>query len=928
LPGVNVYNKADNLQGTITDFDGNYTLQISDANATLVFSFMGFQTQEIPVQGKTKIDVVLEEETTQLQDVVVVGYGVQKKENVTGSVATVAPKKLEQMPVQSVAGALQGTMAGVTAVQTSGEPGQQRGAITIRGQNSLAGGSPLVIVDGIPATMENLDMNDIESISVLKDAASAAIYGVTAANGVILITTKRGKKGAKPLFTYNSYYATSTPTILPHYLGSYDFARLYNEAYLNETPGGIPPYSEEDLEHYKNGPVTYEYPNEDWYNDVQDHWAFETKQYVGVTGGTEYVKYSASFGYITMNGVIPGIRYRRYNVRTNIQADLTKWLTAGINLSGYQEYKDENYTGSGSFLGQATRNPPNVPKYNPDGTYSYHSPYLNPFAAMDYDGFRNKNWKEGFVIMNLELKPFKGFSLKGVYSGKFKDSHMKYYKAYYEYCDAEQYQCYNPGDRRLDEKFNQNQQYTFQLLANYDLKIKDIHNMHFLVGFEQFTENSDWVDAWRIGYTTDYLYTLNNGDPEQQYNAGSGSKWARRSILGRLTYNYKSKYLVEVNMRYDGTSWFSEENRWGFFPAVSLGWRISEEKFMENASNIDNLKLRFGIGSTGNNEVGGSYYTHLNTWGVGGNYVFGEKYVQGAWETRYPAEDLTWAVIKSKEVGLEGTFWRGLLTFDVTYYYKKTHDMILSLPVPTTLGIGAPQQNKGSLKNTGFDLMLKHSYTPGAFSYDLGLNFSYVKNAITDMAGTDQESGRYWYGVGYPIGAFYGYKTNGLFRDQEEIDNYPDISVNPNPKPGDIKYVDTNNDGKVDPNDRVVIGQNFPAYTLGFNFSGHFKNFNLDIFFQGAFKEDTYYYNEGAFAFYNGGKVLERHLDRWTPDNLDASYPRLTIDIPVNFETSDWWLQNSSYLRLKSLTFSYGRGSELNQLAFSTFSTTIFPGKN
>ena len=905
LPGVNVYNKADNLQGTITDFDGNYTLQLNDPNAILIFSFMGFQTKEVPVKGQTKIDVILAEETRQLEDVVVVGYGVQKKENVTGSVATVEPERLEQRPVQTVAGALAGTMPGVTSIQSSGEPGQQRGTITIRGKNSLSGGSPLVIVDGIPATMENLDMNDIESISVLKDAASAAIYGVTAANGVILITTKRGKKEAKPLFTYNSYYAVSHPTTIPNYLGSYDFAVLYNEAYHNENPDLPPPYSEEDLDHYKNGPVSYEYPNEDWFRDVINNWAFEMKEYVGVTGGSKHVSYSGSFGYISMEGVIPGIRYQRYNVRTNLQADIAKWLTAGVNLSGYQEYKNENYDGSGGSLGKAVRNPPNVPAYNPDGSYSYHTPYTNPFAAIENDGFREKNWKEAFVIFNLELKPVKGLSVKGVYSGKFKDSHMKYYKAYYEYCNADATQCWNSGDRRLDEQFNQNQQYTYQLLANYDIDFKEVQNMHFLFGFEQFEENSDNVSAWRIGYTTDLLYTLNNGDPAQQYNSGGGSSWARRSLFGRVTYNYGGKYLGEVNMRYDGTSWFAEENRWGFFPSISLGWRISEEKFMENASNVNNLKLRLGFGSTGNNEVGGAYFESQATYGIGGTYILGEQYVQGAWETRYPNEELTWAIIKSKEVGLEGTFWRGLLSFDLTYYFKKTSDMILDLPVPTTLGIGAPKQNKGSLKNTGFDLMLKHSYTPGDFSYDIVFNFAYVKNTITDMAGTDQQSGRYWYGVGYPIGAFYGYKTAGFFNSQQEIDDYADLSMNPDPKPGDLKYVDTNKDGIVDADDRVVIGQNFPSYTIGFNFSAHYKNFNLDLFFQGVADIDKYYYNEASFAFYNGGKVLERHLDRWTPDHHDATYPRLTVDSPVNYETSDFWLENASYLRLKALTFSY-----------------------
>jgi TonB-linked SusC/RagA family outer membrane protein len=926
LPGVNVYNKADNMQGTITDFDGNYTLQIDDANATLVFSFMGFEMQEVPVEGNTKIDIVLQEETTQLQDVVVVGYGVQKKENVTGSVATVETEKMEQRSVQSVAGAIAGTMPGVTSIQSSGEPGSQRGNITIRGKNSIAGGSPMVIVDGVPGSISNLDMNDVESISVLKDAASAAIYGVTAANGVILVTTKKGKKGSKPVFSYRSYYSWASPTVIPQYLGSYDHARLYNEAYLNDNPGQTPPFSEQDLELFKNGTEPFTHPNTDWYKEVLKKSAFEQKQHFQVNGGSEHVVYNASFGYIGQDALIEGLNYKRYNVRVNLQADIKKWLTTGINLFGMDELKNDNYTYASGIFDYINRTPPIYPIYNPDGSYNYQNPYTNPLACIDGDGFRNSNWKEGNVIINVELKPFKDFSVKGVYQANIKTTNKKSYRKELRYSNEDGTSWYPTQPNYLEDYNNDSKKYVYQLLMNYDLNIKDLHRMHFLLGFEQSEDDNNWFKAWRNNFPTDLIYTLNNGDPNQQFNDGSGSTSSRRSFFGRYTYDFKSKYLFEVNMRYDGISWMPPETRWGFFPAVSAAWRISEEGFMSNADNVDNIKLRFGYGSTGNNEMGGDNFSYLETYGISQSYAFGDEVALGAWEARYPNKDINWATINSKEVGLECSFWKGLLGFDITYYHKKTKNMILSLPVPSIVGINPPKQNKGSLKNTGFDFMLTHRNSIGEFAYDFNFNLSYVKNEITDMAGADQDDGNFWYGVGYPIGSYFGYKTVGFFNTQEEIDKWPEQV--PRPKTlGGLKYADTNGDGVVDSEDRVVIGQNFPSYSLGFGFSGHYKSFDLDILFQGVYNINSYWEFEAAYAFFNGGKALPRHLDRWTPDHHDASYPKLTL-VDNDYERSDFWLQNTSYLRMKSLTLSYNiPGKTLEKIKLKEM-RVYFSGEN
>ncbi len=945
LPGVNVYEKSSPINGVITGIDGSFSIEVGSTDGVLAFSFIGFEKQEVKIAGRNEIQITLLEEVTGLDEVVVVGYGTRAKANLTGSVATVNAEKLASRSVQSLSSALSGTMSGVTVVQTSGEPGSQTGSITIRGKNSINGGSPLVIIDGVPGNMNTVDMNDVENISVLKDAASAAIYGVSAANGVILITTKGGKKDESAQLSYRSYYSWTKPTYTPSYLGSYDYAVLYNEAYMNDNPEAATiPYGEEDLQKFKDGSSPYTHPDTDWFKEVLKPWAFEQSHHLQLSGGSKSTSYNVSFGFLDQGALLDNIDYNRYNIRANVQSDISDKLSVGMNISGNQQYKDSNWTSSAGYFSWLTRTPPTVPIYNPDGSYSYHG-YENALAHIGNDGYRKNNWTEANIILNAQYKPVNNLLIKGIYSGRYNYSHDEGFKKHLTYQNEDSSMMFDSGVREMYENTSRQQRVTYQLTVDYNATLADVHNLHIMGGFEQYEYKNDWVDASRTGFTSDDLNELDNG--EKQFNKGNGQDWGRQSYFGRLNYDFKGKYLFEANMRYDGSSWLGKESRWGLFPSLSAGWRMSEEEFMQGIDWLDNLKLRAGWGSTGNNELGtyrknehyfGKYYEHVATYGIGDGYILGDALVQGAWEGKYPNEGLTWATVTSYEGAVEASAFKGLIGVELAYYQKYTTDMILNLPVPSILGLGAPAQNAGELKNTGFDLTLTHRNRIGEFKYDVNLNLSYVKNEVTDLKDSDYQDDKYWVGAGYAYGSFYGYESEGFFRDQADIDNH--ATQNGSIAPGDIKYkdqltVDTDGDGVLDAgdgqingDDRVVIGKDFPSYTLGMNLNASYHNWDVSLFLQGALDVDVYFENEGAYAFFNGGKVLERHLDRWTPDNLDASYPRITQSQQHNFSTSDFWLEDGSYLRLKNFQIGYNIPNSILEKVGLGSARLFFSGEN
>ena len=909
LIGANVVVKG-TTNGTVTDLDGKFTLEAAP-NDILVISSIGFKSLEIKASDAAKGKITLQEDTQALDEVVVVGYGVQKKANLTGSVAHISAEAIESRSVASVSAALAGQIPGVTAIQSSGAPGSQTASITIRGTNSINGGSPLVIVDGVPGSMNTIDPQDIESLTVLKDAASSAIYGVQAANGVILITTKKGKKGDKARINYSGSVAWSSPVALLKFLGAGDYAMLYNEAVKNENPNAILPYTEEDIQNYRNGTL----PDTDWYDETFKKNALETYHNLSINGGSEKTSYNASIGYTRQDGLIDVNKYDRFNGRISVDSDINKWLTAGLNVSGYRGTKNDGWEGYASLRQYCNRLAPIYPVYNDDGSF-YYSGLNNPVAHLNNTGFTRQVDQQLNTTAYAKVNILPELNVKALFSVRNDTRNNEGFKKLLEYGTGNN--TFNSGLREGYQKYYDWNWYTTQVLANYN-KTFGKHSLTALAGFEQIYYNYKYTEATRKGGGNDELTeSLNTLDKSSQTNKNGGHETARRSYFGRVQYDFNNKYLFEANLRADASSRFPKDSRWGYFPSVSAGWRITEESFVKDADIkwLSNLKIRAGWGQTVNEELSDSdIYPSIATYAYG-SYMFGNSLYSTAYETRYVNSQLKWATVTNYEGAIEAGFLNNRLGFELAVYKKKTKDMLLYLPVQGVLGMDAPAQNAGSMQNTGFDLSLFHNNRINKdFSYAVNLNIAYVKNKITDMCGTEGENpddSKYWYLEGYALGSFYGYEAIGYFNTEEELAN--DAKRTGTEQLGDIKYRDLNNDGKIDAaNDRKVIGKDKPSWTGGLNIALYYKDFDFSAFFQGAFDVYGYYTGESSYAFYNSGKVLERHLDRWTPENHNASYPRITKDSQINFSTSSFWLQDASYVRLKNISLGYNIPSVLTQ---------------
>lgn len=909
LIGANVVVKG-TTNGTVTDLDGKFTLEAAP-NDILVISSIGFKSLEIKASDAAKGKITLQEDTQALDEVVVVGYGVQKKANLTGSVAHISAEAIESRSVASVSAALAGQIPGVTAIQSSGAPGSQTASITIRGTNSINGGNPLVIVDGVPGSMNTIDPQDIESLTVLKDAASSAIYGVQAANGVILITTKKGKKGDKARINYSGSVAWSSPVALLKFLGAGDYAMLYNEAVKNENPNAILPYTEEDIQNYRNGTL----PDTDWYDETFKKNALETYHNLSINGGSEKTSYNASIGYTRQDGLIDVNKYDRFNGRISVDSDINKWLTAGLNVSGYRGTKNDGWEGYASLRQYCNRLAPIYPVYNDDGSF-YYSGLNNPVAHLNNTGFTRQVDQQLNATAYAKVNILPELNVKALFSVRNDTRNNEGFKKLLEYGTGNN--TFNSGLREGYQKYYDWNWYTTQVLANYN-KTFGKHSLTALAGFEQIYYNYKYTEATRKGGGNDELTeSLNTLDKSSQTNKNGGHETARRSYFGRVQYDFNNKYLFEANLRADASSRFPKDSRWGYFPSVSAGWRITEESFVKDADIkwLSNLKIRAGWGQTGNEELSDSdIYPSIATYAYG-SYMFGNSLYSTAYETRYVNSQLKWATVTNYEGAIEAGFLNNRLGFELAVYKKKTKDMLLYLPVQGVLGMDAPAQNAGSMQNTGFDLSLFHNNRINKdFSYAVNLNIAYVKNKITDMCGTEGENpddSKYWYLEGYALGSFYGYEAIGYFNTEEELAN--DAKRTGTEQLGDIKYRDLNNDGKIDAaNDRKVIGKDKPSWTGGLNIALYYKDFDFSAFFQGAFDVYGYYTGESSYAFYNSGKVLERHLDRWTPENHNASYPRITKDSQINFSTSSFWLQDASYVRLKNISLGYNIPSVLTQ---------------
>lgn len=905
--------------GTITDFDGNFSLDGIKKGDVIVISYVGYQTQEIKWNG-SPLNVILKEDSKTLSEVVVVGYGTQKKANLSGSVAMVDSKELENRPIQNVSSGLQGLMPGVAITGTNGAPGQDAGKIRVRGIGTLNEAGPYILVDGIETgTLSAVDPNDIESISVLKDAASAAIYGSKAANGVVLITTKRGKTGQTKI-SYSGYLSFQNATNMIERMGSYEYASLLNQAL--EAEGMSKRFNDTELQKFKDGNDPL-YPDTDWY-DLAYKTGVQHRHNVNINGGSENVKYMASLGYLNQTGILPNAGREQFNARTNLDMKINKRLSARMNLSFIKnDYSDASSAYYGGSSDQIIRQlnliaPWIVARYD-DGTWGTISDG-SPIAWLD-SGMKvnrdNYNFS-GMAAVDYEIFDGLKLTLQGAYVNNLQN--YNYFQKYIKYNENKE-----SDPSQLDERFYKWDRTNYDALLNYNKNFGK-HNIKGLLGWHTEKYNYKYQKAVRKKFPNNELTDMNAGDASTQSNEGYTAELAMISWFARINYDFAGKYLLEANIRADASSRFAEGHRWGYFPSFSGAWRISEEAFMESAKDswLSGLKIRASWGQLGNQDaLSGSnndYYPALNTYNLDSKYAFGGSLNSGYYQRKYRLETISWEKASTWGVGVDFTLFNKL-NGSLDYYNRKTTGIIMDVTVPKEFALDAYKDNVGSMRNSGIEINLSYNTKIGQVDFGIAGNFSYNKNEILDLGGGDPNKyldATNGYSqrnkVGEAMNSYYIYRADGFFNSQEEADAYTAKYGNPfgkTFKAGDLRYVDTNKEGKLTADDREYCGSSDPKIIYGFNINAGWKGIDLSLMFNGAAGVKCLFDGYEVYGNFSGDAAHPATIwrDAWTPDNHDASMPRIFYDTNSASSSrsvqSDFWLQDTSYLRLKNLQLGY-----------------------
>jgi TonB-dependent starch-binding outer membrane protein SusC len=917
MPGVNIQVKGTNV-GVISDVDGKYSLSVPDKDAVLIFSFVGYVSREIAVNGRTVLDIALEGEMRGLEEVVVVGYGTQKKVNLTGAIATTDAAKLENRPMTNVSQALQG-MNGLYVNQAGGQPGKDAATIRIRGVGTLNNNNPLVLIDGIAYSLTDINPNEIESISVLKDAASTAVYGSRAANGVILITTKKGKRNEAYKVDYNTYFGLEQPTYLPDVeWDPIKYLEYKNIALTNE--GKAIEYQPASIEEYRNGMATnpYTYPQSNWFDMILKNGKMQEHN-LTVSGGGANHNLALTLGYLNQEGIIHNIKGNKYNIGLNAKIDINKFLSIGGRVSGVYRKYNEPWNGMSGYWQGVYRSLPIYPVRIEDGRWGNawlrtagHNNFMNPIERLE-EG--NNDFVQQRLLGNIfaDLKlPFNITYRINVAANKYDAKNERFQPKVIQVnpktLEEQQNTSYAQGFRDHDDQLST----TMFQTAEWAGKFAGKHNLFLLLGnsFESFTGS---------GFTAQKQTALDNAltdldvFAENPVVSGNSSRSAILSYFGRLNYNFNEKYLLEVNFRYDGSSRFAKGNRWGFFPSFSLGWRLDQESFMQNINWITSLKPRFSWGSIGNQEI--SLFSYVNSVNLGRDYTFGSTVFQGAAVTASADPDISWETTTMTNLGIDASFFDNKLSLTVDLYNKDTRDILRPVNLPSQVGNWTgPTSNIGQVNNRGIEIGGNYRNTWKNFTYEIGGDFSYNKNEVVNLNGQQIISGRYITAEGHPIDSYYIYEAIGFFQSDEEVAAAPFQNVAT--KAGFIRYKDQNDDKKIDANDRVIMHGVVPEVTYAFNLGVGYKGFYLSTIFQGVGKIYTYPQHNISYPFYNGaGFTKEWQTDAWTPDNKNSRLPILTTSTgnTLNFVNSDFWLQNASYLRLKNLQLAYSFPSHLTQ---------------
>ncbi|WP_215223141.1 SusC/RagA family TonB-linked outer membrane protein [Echinicola shivajiensis] len=906
IPGANILIKGTST-GTITDLDGKFILEDVPADGVLIVRFVGFEPMEVPVNGRSIIEVKLSQNTMGLDEVVVVGYGMQKKATLVGAVNSIDTKDLLQSPTANLGNALGGRLPGLIVQQRGGAPGSDAPTIRIRGVGTTNNADPLVLVDGVERPFNQIDPNEVETISILKDASATAVFGVRGANGVILITTKRGEVG-KPQVTATFNQATQSPTQLPDYLDSYNTAMLMNEGLRNE--GQDPLFSDEELEKFRTGSDPYLYPNTDWYDAVLNNSAPQSQANVKISGGTKTARYFVSGSYLTQRGLYKDAktpdydatdRFQRYNFRSNLDFDVTKDFTASVNLAGRREVRNSPGIGLGTIFSSIARlKPYESSVYNPDGSLSASNVGANPVGQVTQSGYNRQylNTFELTVKLNHKLDFItEGLSARAM--GAY-DNIYRYNESWTKSFQEVRYSLDEDGNPVYIPKTGVETPLSFG--SGWGDNSRRFYT-EFAIDYARTFEEDHAVSALAL-FNTDRTW--------------GNANWpaSKLGLVGRVTYGFKDKYLAEFNMGYNGTDNFAPGLRFGFFPSASAGWVISEESWIKDSAPwVSFLKLRGSYGLVGNSGIGGRRWLYFpDKYGSVDGYPFGENpnNTGGLGETELGNPMVTWEKAKKSNIGFEAFFNEDKFGIVFDLFRESRNDILMTRrDVSGILGQSAlPPVNIGVMENKGFEIELSHrNRLSGDFGYFVTGNMSYARNIRSNL--TEPTPEYPWMSEeGTPLGQVFGYQNLGFFDSQEEIDNWADQSSFGMVLPGDIKYKDLNGDGVINTEDMSPIGfPLFPEVIYGATIGFDYKGFDFSMLFQGAANGSSYFLQEAGWEFFNSAKAMSHHLGRWTPETKDtATYPRISSasdGANNNFQTSDFWLKDASYLRLKNLEIGY-----------------------
>lgn len=895
-------------KGTKSDVNGNFSISL-EPNSILIISHIGFEAIEIKIGNQTNISIQLKPSIASGEQIVVVGYGTQRKVNLTGSISTVSGDELANRPITQASQALAGLVTGVTVTQGSGRPGNDASIIQIRGMGTFsgAGNEPLVLVDGLASSINDVDYNNIESISVLKDAASASIYGTRAANGVILIKTKRGQKG-KLQVSYNNLIGWQKVTKLPQFLESWEYATLRNEASANS--GTADAYTEDEIAKFKSGSDPDNYPNTPHLKNLLNSGSgFQTNHNLSFMGGDEKNSFLLSLSYLHQDGIVAENSYNKYNFLLNFDSKIKDNLFLKVNLSGFDANTEEPRHFNGDvtdMIGFAVREPSTYAGRKSDGTYG-HQDQFSPEAWMDSETFgKNKN-KMFLGGVELAWEMFKGLTISGKAGYNYSSNQYKNFQSTVTFDPTS-----SIGPASLAVGNGDGSLVTLQSLLQYAKKLNR-HSFNVLAGFSQEAYRENYLSAARENFPNNLLWELNAGAQSNMQNGGSGGEWALRSYFGRLNYSFNEKYLFEANARYDGTSRFPKDNRWGLFPSLSVGWRISKEPFIENNFTwIDNLKLRASWGKLGNQNIGN--YPYQSFVSLGRDYLFGGSIASGAATTTLANKNIKWESTQITDIGLDLSVFKSKLSMVVDYFDKTTSGILYNIFVSSTLGMTPSEVNAGGVRNTGIEVLLNYQTSIGDVHIGLIPNFSYTKNRVTELGSGLKQDINTGFFVGKSLQSIYGYVADGLFADANDVANY---AMQPySAEPGFVRYKDISGpngkpDGQVDDAyDRTVIGTTLPKYSYGATITANFKGFDFSLLLHGLGGFEKQMLSYEGYAFYNGGQIQRWQADnRWTTakPNTNATYPKLTNlgEGDGTLFTSTFWQRNASFLRAKNLQIGY-----------------------